>query len=137
MATIRLIRTNEFNNRMRDYKIFIDGHQVGTIANGETKEFPAPAGKHTVIAKIDWCSSPQISIDLHENQTKNLQVGGFVNGQFLMPMLFGIILLHSAFSIFAEFEYFKYLVVPVFILLFYNITLGRKAYLTITEVNDR
>ena len=94
MPTIRLKRTSEYNNRMRDYKIFIDGQQIGTIANGETKDFPTTVGQHIVTAKVDWCSSPDISVDINDNQTKNLKVGGFRNGQFLMPIGLGLIVLH-------------------------------------------
>ena len=71
MATIRLKRTNEFNNRLREYKIFINGQQVGTIANGETKDFPAKVGRQIVTARIGWCSSPNIPVDVQENKIKN------------------------------------------------------------------
>ena len=76
MATIRIKRMNEYSNLMRDYKIFIDGQQVGTIANGETKSFSTTAGQHTVTTKIDWCSSPDVTIDVEENQTVDLNVYG-------------------------------------------------------------
>ncbi len=136
MATIRLKRTSEYNNRMRDYKIFIDGQQVGTIANGETKDFPATEGQHTVTAKIDWCSSPNISVDINDNQTKNLKVGGFRYGQILMPIGLVLIALHFILSKFADFEYTIFLVAPLFLLLVYYLTIGRKKYLTLEEIND-
>ena len=137
MATIKLHRTNEFNNRTKDYKIFIDGQQVGTIANGEAKDFTTTVGQHTVTAKIDWCSSPDISIDIKDNQTKNLKVGGFKNGQILMPIAIGLIVLHSILKKFAEINYIIYLIAPLFILLFYYLTIGSKKYLTLSELNDR
>ncbi len=136
MAAIRIKRTNEYNNRMRDYKIFIDGQQIGTIANGETKEFPTTEGHHTVTAKIDWCSSPDILLDINDNQTKDLKVGGFKNGQILMPIGLGIIVLHFILSKFADFEYTIFLVAPLFLMLFYYLTIGRKKYLTLEKIND-
>lgn len=136
MATIRLKRTSEYNNRMRDYKIFIDGQQVGTIANGETKDFHTTVGQHIVTAKIDWCSSPDISIELKENQTSNLKVGGFKYGQILMPIGLGLIVLHFILSKFADFDYTIYLVAPLFLLMVYYMTIGRKKYLTLEEVNE-
>jgi hypothetical protein len=89
MATIRIKRTSEYINLLRDYKIFIDGQQVGTIANGEIKDFPTTVGQHIVTAKIDWCSSPDVSIDVKENQTINLNVYGLktLNG-FLLLMYY-------------------------------------------------
>lgn len=136
MTTIRLKRTSEYNNRMRDYKIFIDGQQVGTIANGETKDFPTTVGQHIVTAKVDWCSSPDISVDINDNQTKNLKVGGFRNGQFLMPIGLGLIVLHFILSKFADFDYTIFLVAPLFLLLVYYLTIGRKNYLTLEEINE-
>ncbi len=136
MATIRLKRTNEYNNRMRDYKIFIDGQQVGTIANGETKDFPTTVGQHTVTAKIDWCSSPELLIELKENQTSNLKVGGFKYGKILMPVGLGLIVLHFILSKFADFDYTIFLVAPLFLLMVYYLTIGRKKYLTLEEVNE-
>lgn len=136
MATIRLKRTSEYNNRMRDYKIFIDGQQAGTIANGETKDFPTTVGHHIITAKIDWCGSPNISIELKENQTSNLKVGGFKYGQMLMPVGLGLIVLHFILSKFADFDYTIFLVAPLFLLLVYYLTIGRKKYLTLEEVNE-
>ena len=137
MATIRLKRRSEYNNRMRDYKIFIDGQQVGTIANGESKDFPTTVGQHIVRAKVDWCSSPDISVIVNDNQTKNLKVGGFRNGQFLMPISLGLIFLHFTLTKFAEIDYIIYLIAPLFILLVYYLTIGRNKYLTLAELNDR
>ncbi len=136
MTIIRLKRTSEYNNRMRDYKIFIDGQQVGTIANGETKDFPTTVGQHIVTAKVDWCSSPDISVDINDNQTKKLKVGGFRNGQILIPIGLGLITLHFILSKFADFEYTIFLLTPLFLLLVYYLTIGRKKYLTIDEIND-
>jgi hypothetical protein len=136
MSTIRLKRTNEYNNRMRDYKIFIDGQQVGTIANGKTIDFPTTVGQHIITAKIDWCSSPDISIELKENQTSNLKVGGFKYGQILMPIGPGLIILHFILSKFADFDYTIFLVAPLFLLLVYYMTIGRKKYLTLEEINE-
>jgi len=136
MTTIRLKRTSEYNNRIRDYKIFIDGQQVGTIANGETKDFPTTVGQHIITAKIDWCSSPDISIELKENQTSSLKVGGFKYGQILMPIGLGLIVLHFMLSKFADFDYTIFLVAPLFLLMVYYLTIGRKKYLTLEEINE-
>lgn len=51
MATIIINRTSEYLNRLRDYGVYIDGKKVGTIANGETKEFNVSTGQHSVFMK--------------------------------------------------------------------------------------
>ena len=136
MATIKLQRTSEFLNRRRDYNIFIDGQQIGTIANGETKDITTSVGPHTITAKIDWCSSPDLLIDVHENQATTLKVSGFKYGQWLMPVGIGLIVLHLILSMFADIKYIIYLVVPVFLVLAYYLTIGRKNYLSISVLND-
>jgi hypothetical protein len=136
MATIRLKRTSEYNNRMRDFKIFIDGQQIGTIANGETKEFPTTAGPHIVTAKIDWCSSPDLSVDVNDNQTKTLKVGGFRSGQILMPIGFGLFVLHFILSKFADFDHTIFFAALLLLIPLYYLTFGRKKYLTLEEIND-
>ncbi|MBN8836372.1 MAG: hypothetical protein J0I09_03885 [Sphingobacteriia bacterium] len=136
MATIKIQRTSEYNNRARNYKIFIDGQQAGTIANGETINLDTTAGQHTVTAKIDWCSSPDIPVHVNDNQTKTLRVGGLKNGQWLMPTGLAVIVLNFILSTFTDINYVIYLIIPLFLILIYYLTIGRKKYLTLTELND-
>lgn len=133
MATITIERTNEFLNKMRDFKIFIDGSQVGTIANGETKDFPINGGPHYLTAKIDWCSSPDIAISLGDAETKKFKVGGFKTANWLIFLGLGILVLHLLLSEITQFNYTVLLLVPIFLLLVYYLTLARKKYLTLTE----
>ncbi|HMT54655.1 MAG TPA: hypothetical protein PKC06_15480 [Saprospiraceae bacterium] len=133
MTTISITRPREINNSLRDYIIFIDGHKAGNIANGKTKDFETTPGVHLITAKIDWCSSPDTTITIRDNETKILIVGGFKNGKFLMPIGLGIFVLHFVVSYFFDFEYTLFLMMPIFFLLIYYLTLGRKHYLTLEE----
>jgi len=136
MATIRIERTNEFLNRMRNFTIYIDGEQAGTVANGETKDFTVTPGQHSVLAKIDWCTSPTLSINTGDTEIKKLKVGGF---KIASPLIFtglGILILHFLLSEIVQFNYVILLLIPVFLLLSYYLTLGRNKYLTIGETND-
>lgn len=136
MATIRIKRTNEYNNCMKDYKIFIDGQQAGIIKNGETKEFSALPGQHTLTAKIGWCSSPDLSFEMNENEVKSFKAGGFKNGNWIMPLTGGIIALHFILKLATNSNYTIFLVIPAFLLLIYYITIGRKKYLILTETES-
>ena len=136
MATIRINRTSEYINRGRNYNIFIDGEKVGTISDGETKDFPSTAGQHIVSAKIDWCSSPALSIDVKEDKIINLKIGGFKYGKILMPIGLTLIIFHFILSISIGFTYTTFAIAPLLLLLFYYVTLGRKKYLTLEKVNE-
>ena len=133
MTKINISRTSEYLNRLRDYGVYIDGEKVGTIANGETKEFDVSPGYHSVFTKIDWCSSPTLSVNINDLETKNLKVGGFKNGRWLMPIGIAIIVLSYIVNLLFDFEYLFYLVIPVFLIMIYYLTFGSKQYLTLTE----
>ncbi|HVX28077.1 MAG TPA: hypothetical protein VHB70_17145 [Parafilimonas sp.] len=134
MATIIISRTSEYNNRLRDFQLFLDGKNIGTIANGQTKEFEVTSGQHTILAKIDWCSSPEISLVLNDFEKKKLTVGGFKNGNWIMPIALGIIVLDFILRPVFHFEYGIVLVIPAFLLLLYYLTAGRKKYLILKEL---
>ena len=135
MATIKIRRTYDYINAMRDYRLFIDGQIIGTIGVGQVKEFEIPAGQHSVIAKIDWCSSPEFSFEINDNDSKTFLVGGLKNGRWILPLTTGMIALffilphtlHTYFNLF--------LVLPLFLLLLYYLTFRRKNYLTLREKN--
>jgi hypothetical protein len=123
MAVIKIKRTSEYNNLWRDYKIYIDGKEVGTIANGKTRDFVTTAGQHTISAKIDWCSSPEFAIDIKENETKILKVGGFKNGEWLITLGIGIFVLYFILNQFIDFGYTIHFGVPLFLFIMYYITI--------------
>ena len=134
MATINIQRKKEYINGARSYNIYIDGQKAGTIANGETKEFITTAGKHTITAKIDWCSSPDIVINTDDNSIKTLTVGGFKNSNRMMLIASGIIALHFILKLVFNIDHTVYLLFPVFIFYVYILTIGRKKYVNLTEM---
>jgi len=133
MAMIRITRTNEFTNRFRDYRIFIDGRFAGVIANGETKDFATIAGTHTVIAKIDWCSSEEVTVHFSNGETKDFVVGGNKTGGLLTRISGAAIALHFLTKLFFDVDYLIILVIPALLILVYYITWGRKKYLSLAE----
>ena len=134
MAIINVQRAQSYTNRWRDYEILIDGEAVGTISPNETKAFNVAKGQHTVTAKIDWCSSPDLIVELDENQTQTIHVGVLKQIDWMMPVSGGIIALHFLLKIFLGFEYLLILIFPVFVFLVYILTFGRKRFLTISEI---
>ena len=122
MSAIKIQRTSEFNNQLRHYKLFIDGHEVGIIADGETKYFTTSIGQHTVTAKIDWCSSPDLIVDVKDNEVTTLKLSGFKYGKWLFPVMYVIIIL----IIIMKFYYGILLMFLLFLYPLYYITIGRK-----------
>ena len=134
MATIILNRTSEFINLLRNYKDYIDGKKVGTIYNGGTKKFIVTPGQHSIITKIDWCSSQTINFEVTNEEVKEFKVGGFKNANWLMPTALICILISYMMNLKYSFEYLFHFVVPAYLILVYYLTVGRKQYLTLTEI---
>ncbi|HUH25775.1 MAG TPA: hypothetical protein VLY87_04060 [Flavobacterium sp.] len=106
MAIIKIQRSSEYTSKMRAIKIFIDGKQIGTIADGEIKEFTITEGQHNIEAKIDWCSSPKVLFNINNPEAKAFEIGSFAQKNRLS-----------------------------FFFPFYYLTIGRKKYLTLNEIN--
>lgn len=63
-ATITVHRTPGGNrDRMRGYKILIDNDVAGTVKPGEQLTVPVTPGPHKVQMKVDWCTSPTLTIN--------------------------------------------------------------------------
>jgi hypothetical protein len=133
MAIIKIQRTSDYMNLMRDYRLFIDGQKIGSIGNAQIKDFEIPAGRHSVIAKIDWCSSPELFFEINEHDSKTLLVGTLKIWRWLIPLLTGIIALSFIVTLASRFYYTLFLILPPFLLLLYYLTFGRKNYLTLRE----
>jgi hypothetical protein len=77
MPLLKITRQSEYANRMRAIKIFVDAICIGTIENGETKEFEIAKGSHEVQAKIDWCTSNKVTFSINQNDTKSFTMNSF------------------------------------------------------------
>ncbi|HMJ47421.1 MAG TPA: hypothetical protein VK498_08825 [Ferruginibacter sp.] len=134
METIRIERTNEYINRWRDYEIYIDGKKIGTISNGETKDFDLAVGEHTLFCKVDWAGSTRITFNIGINEIKTFKVAGFKYAKWIMPVAFLIsLLLFFPNFLGSNYKYVLWMLTPVALLLIYYATIARSKYLTLTE----
>ena len=136
MAIIKIYRKKEFNNMFRNYQIFIDEQNVGTLANGEVKEFEILEGEHYIKAEIDWCGSPKVIVKVNENETNELKIGGFKNANLFIVSTFFILITHFILLNTLNFGYTILLVIPTFLVPFYYLTFGRNQYLRINQIKN-
>ncbi len=66
VALLKLVRDSGYADRLRAYKVVLDGKEAGKIGDGETIEFPISAGQHSLSLKIDWCGSNTIQFTVLE-----------------------------------------------------------------------
>ena len=88
-GTIVLARASAYADRVRAYKVMLDGQQVGEIRNGETKSFPVPAGAHALHLKIDWTTSQPVTFDVAPGDT--IRFACSPKGNALSAMVFALL----------------------------------------------
>ena len=135
MTKLIITRSSEWNNRARNYGIYLDNSKIGTIANGETKEFDIDSGNHKINGKIDWFTSPKIEFSIQENESKEIEMGGFKYGNIIMPIGLGIMLIILLITFLFKIESNILILFSGigFLYPLYYMTLGKNRYLTIRE----
>ena len=73
MLQVRRSSTDSFG-RLRRMKIVIDGGEFGGLHIGETLLADVPPGRRNVEARMDWCSSPVLAVDVSTTGTTRIEV---------------------------------------------------------------
>ncbi len=86
---IEIKRSSQYVNRIRAIDIFVDGAKAGSVMNGESKVFETPPGQHQVLAKIDWCKTPPLNVNILPGETTSLLCGSELAGwQLILTVLY-------------------------------------------------
>jgi hypothetical protein len=91
-AVIVVERTTQYVNAVRAIDIFVDGRKVGFVKDGERKEFGVKAGEVRVQAKIDWCATVPVKVELGEGEGAEFELGSPLAGWRVMLALFYVLL---------------------------------------------
>ncbi|MFT3824953.1 MAG: hypothetical protein QM731_13605 [Chitinophagaceae bacterium] len=141
---IILNRKQEWINRARSFKVYIDGSEVGRIRNDSAEEFSISPGEHVVQCKVDWCTSRTVTINLRQDEKAYLKVqSGMKYYLYLVIPLFIGVLLNLVWrtqGVAAKPAWFyivqTMLILPALCYLFYYVTFGRKQYLLLEADKD-
>ncbi len=80
MATVHIHRAKaKWKDRIRAYKIVVDGDEVAEIRNGESVSLELSPGQHEIHAKIDWTKSNPVVVALSAGHSVHLGVANNVN----------------------------------------------------------
>jgi hypothetical protein len=75
MATIEVSREEKkATDRLRGYKVVIDGAAMGRIRNGETVSFEVSPGSHEVQMRMDWKRSEPFRVEATNDTPTRLVV---------------------------------------------------------------
>jgi hypothetical protein len=66
-------------DRLRDYRMLVDGEEVARVANGAEARIPVEPGPHIVQMRIDWCGSLPLAVDVAPGETRVLSCGPRAN----------------------------------------------------------
>ena len=92
MGSLSIVRDSGYADRLRAYKIVLDGSSIGEIRNGETKQFEISPGEHELSATIDWCRTPAVRFQSSADQNLKFQVSSNLRGVRLLWTLYYIML---------------------------------------------
>jgi hypothetical protein len=89
MATIGIRRPNQYADWLRKYTICVDGRPVGDIGAGSEIKFEVSPGRRAILAKIDWCRSNAIEVNVKDGIECTLEVGSNLTGwRFFLGLLY-------------------------------------------------
>lgn len=133
MGKIIVNRKHQWNNRLRQIGIYVDGKKIGTIANGEIKTFEIPDGNHTLKARIDWCGSREVDFLITGDEKKYFTLSGYKLAKIIFPYAIGVFILNFIINIKYKSDYLVWLLLPALVVIFYYLTIGRNDYLTLKQ----
>lgn len=136
MPKLLIKRDSEWANRSRTFDLFLNGRKIGEIKDRQLLSFDIPEGNYELMARIDWCGSRPLKIEITEGEVKRVKIKGFIFSKYYLPLAMFTAALY--FGI-----YFKYNINSLFLatllMLFcgylcYFISLGRNQYLRLFEI---
>jgi hypothetical protein len=87
-TTIRLKRDSGYADRLRKYRVLLDGQEIGRIGDGEEKVFEITSGQHQLVVKVDWAKTPAVSFVAGQGQTAKFSCGSNLRGFRLIFALY-------------------------------------------------
>jgi hypothetical protein len=87
---IEIIRPKQFQDKIRDYHLYVDGNKFINIKPNSTQVISIPSHTKYIEAKIDWCSSPKFYLDNSPSKkliVRNRNPGGFLKA-IILPLYY-------------------------------------------------
>ncbi len=90
-AQITVRRTTNYPDRLRAYKVKVDGVVVGSVRARKSVTIPITPGKHSLVLQIDWCGSEPIDFDVQSGEHVLFECGNSHAGWRIIFALFYMI----------------------------------------------
>jgi len=136
MPKLIIKRNSEWANKMRAFNLYLNGKKLVAIKDKQLLSFEIPAGKYELLAKIDWCGSQPLNIEIKEDEIKRIEIEGFLFSKYVLPL--AIITGFLYFGIYFKFHinslFLGTLLMFFFGYILYFMSFGRNQYLRLTEI---
>jgi len=136
MPKLIIKRNSEWATRMRAFDIYLNEKKLVEINDKQVFSFEIPEGRYQLRAKIDWCGSEPLNIEIEKGETKRVEVKGFIFSKYLLPiaLISGILY----FIIYFKFNINSLLLATLLMFflgyLLFFVSFGRNQYLRLNEV---
>lgn len=77
---ITVTRKTSYADRLRAYKVVIDGEAVGAVRARKSVTIPVAPGKHSLEIRIDWCGSERIDFEVRSGEHVLFECGSNLTG---------------------------------------------------------
>lgn len=136
MPKLIIKRNSEWANKMRSFDLYLNGVKFAEIKDKQVLSFEIPEGKYQLIAKIDWCGSQPLIIEIREGEIKRIEVTGFIFSKYFLPL--GVIAGLLYFGIYFKYGTNSFLLATILMFFFgymiYFMSFGRNQYLRLNEI---
>jgi hypothetical protein len=102
VALLRIVRDSGYADRLRAYKILVDGKTIGEIRDGETREFPISSGQHDLALKLDWCGSKTTQFAVVEGDALTFYAKSNLRGPRVLAALWRALFMWSSWIILTD-----------------------------------
>jgi hypothetical protein len=85
---ITVRRTTSYADRLRAYKVKVDGKVVGLVRARESIKIPVSPGRHSLVLRIDWCGSEQIDFEIQLGEHVCFECGSSLSGWRILLVFF-------------------------------------------------
>ena len=101
-SIIRVTRTESYADRLRAYRILVDGVERARLKAGDSVDILVGAGSHAVAAKVDWCGSPTVDVTTRPGSTATMECASNLQGPRIFLAIFYTTLFRDQYLTLAE-----------------------------------
>jgi hypothetical protein len=87
MATLTLRRDKGWADKIREYRILIDGAEVGRLGENDVLHHELSDGPHLIEARVDWCGSQPLRLEAASGDSDILVRSALRGWRVLFPLI--------------------------------------------------